>query len=67
MLPLLALHTLVEQRGDGLRPELLAMLARRAEGGLSAPIEPEGLPSPSPAIGIHSEDVTSADDERSQV
>ncbi|GJG98818.1 hypothetical protein [Cupriavidus pauculus] len=66
MLPLLALHTLVEQRGDGLRPELLALLAHRAEGGLSAPIKPEGLPSPSLAITIHSEDLVSADDGRSQ-
>lgn len=64
MLPLLALHTLVEQRGDGLRPELLALLAHRAEGGLSAPIEPEGLPSAS--LVIHSEDLVSADDGRSQ-
>ncbi|WP_020200704.1 hypothetical protein [Cupriavidus sp. WS] len=41
MLPLLALHALVAHRGDGLRPELLAALERRAgwEAGLGAGIE----------------------------
>ncbi|WP_454732835.1 MULTISPECIES: hypothetical protein [Cupriavidus] len=45
MLPLLALHALVAHRGDGLRPELLAALERRAgwetgwETGLGAGIE----------------------------
>lgn len=44
MLPLLSLHALAAQRGDGLRPELLALLQRyaRSETGLSASIEPDG-------------------------
>lgn len=43
MLPLLSLHTLVAHRGDGLRPELLALLTRRdrCNTGLSATIEVE--------------------------
>jgi hypothetical protein len=43
MLPLLSLHALATQRGDGLRPELLALLQRyaRQEAGLSAGIEPD--------------------------
>jgi hypothetical protein len=43
MLPLLSLHALAAQRGDGLRPELLALLRRHAgsDAGLSANIEPE--------------------------
>jgi hypothetical protein len=43
MLPLLSLHTLVAHRGDGLRPELLALLTRQArcDAGLSATIEGE--------------------------
>ncbi|QCP52781.1 hypothetical protein FAZ95_26975 [Trinickia violacea] len=43
MLPFLSLHALVAQRGDGLRPELLAMFQRyaRSEAGLSAAIEPD--------------------------
>jgi hypothetical protein len=42
MLPLLSLYALAAQRGDGLRPELLALFERhaRAETGLSAIIEP---------------------------
>jgi hypothetical protein len=41
MLPLLSLHALAAQRGDGLRPELKALLERHArrESGLSATIE----------------------------
>jgi hypothetical protein len=41
MLPLLSLHALAAQRGDGLRPELKALLERHAEGaaGLTARIE----------------------------
>jgi hypothetical protein len=41
LLPLLPLHTLAVQRGDGLRPELLALLLRHVpqEAGLSAGIE----------------------------
>jgi hypothetical protein len=42
MLPLLALHALAAQRGDGLRPELKALLERHAglATGLRAIIEP---------------------------
>ncbi|SAL24131.1 hypothetical protein AWB69_01732 [Caballeronia udeis] len=42
MLPLLSLHALAAQRGDGLRAELLALFERhaRAKTGLSAAIEP---------------------------
>jgi hypothetical protein len=46
MLPLLALHSLVSHRGDGLRPELLALLEREADIGLSASIGPERLHPP---------------------
>lgn len=49
MLPLLALHTLANQRGDGLRPELLALLRRHADGGLSARIEPD------PSSSVHAD------------
>jgi hypothetical protein len=42
MLPLLALHLLAARRGDGLRPELLALLrSEHGGGGLSASIEAE--------------------------
>ena len=44
MLPLLSLHALAAQRGDGLRPELLALLKRHA--GLEADLivrNPEDL------------------------
>jgi hypothetical protein len=43
MLPLLSLHALVAHRGDGLRPELRALLQSQARGsgGLSAAIEIE--------------------------
>ncbi|WP_233807145.1 hypothetical protein [Paraburkholderia sp. HP33-1] len=42
MLPLLSLHALAAQRGDGLRPELKALLERHAglATGLAATIEP---------------------------
>jgi hypothetical protein len=42
MLPLLSLHALAAQRGDGLRPELKALFERRAglATGLAATIEP---------------------------
>ncbi len=42
MLRLLSLHALAAQRGDGLRPELLALFERhaRVETGLAATIEP---------------------------
>jgi hypothetical protein len=33
MLPLLSLHALAAQRGDGLRPELLALFERHARSG----------------------------------
>lgn len=43
MLPFLPLHTLAAKRGDGLRPELLALFERHAKStsGLSAPLVPE--------------------------
>jgi hypothetical protein len=42
MLPFLSFHALAAQRGDGLRPELLALFERhaRSETGLVANIEP---------------------------
>lgn len=42
MLPFLPFHALVAPRGDGLRPELLALFERhtRSETGLAAIIEP---------------------------
>jgi hypothetical protein len=42
MLPLLSLHALAAQRGDGLRPELKALFERHARlsSGLAATIEP---------------------------
>jgi hypothetical protein len=42
MLPFLSLHALAAQRGDGLRPELLALFERhaRSETSLAAIIEP---------------------------
>jgi hypothetical protein len=42
MLPLLSLHALAAQRGDGLRPELKALFERRARlaTSLAATIEP---------------------------
>lgn len=41
MLPLLSLHALATKRGDGLRPELLALFERyaRSETGLAVIIE----------------------------
>ena len=43
MLPFLSLHALAAQRGDGLRPELLALFERHAgsNAGLAAIIEAE--------------------------
>jgi hypothetical protein len=43
LLPLLPLHALLASRGDGLKPELLALLVRQNEGGagLSAALEPD--------------------------
>ena len=45
MLPLLPFHTLAAQRGDGLRPELLALFARnaRSDTGLNARLEIEKI------------------------
>jgi hypothetical protein len=42
MLPLLSLHALAAKRGDGLRPELLALFERGGQpsSGLVAAIEP---------------------------
>ena len=42
MLPFLSLHALAAQRGDGLRPELLALFEHLSgsEAGLAAIIEP---------------------------
>jgi hypothetical protein len=42
MLPFLSFHALAAQRGDGLRPELLALFERHARSGtgLVATIEP---------------------------
>jgi hypothetical protein len=42
MLPFLSLHALAAKRGDGLRPELLALFERhvRSEMGLTTIIEP---------------------------
>jgi hypothetical protein len=37
MLPLLSFHTLVAHRGDGLRPELLALLQREAQPQMHSP------------------------------
>jgi hypothetical protein len=43
MLPFLSLHALAAHRGDGLRPELLALFERYARpgAGLNARIEPD--------------------------
>lgn len=55
MLPLLALHALVNLRGDGLRPELLALIKHSTGGSLSAPIEPETSPFLYPMMGVADE------------
>jgi hypothetical protein len=54
MLPLLSLHALAAQRGDGLRPELKALLERHAGGaaGLTAGIEDVGTEALSQAASI---------------
>ncbi|KAA1001670.1 hypothetical protein FVF58_39105 [Paraburkholderia panacisoli] len=54
MLPFLSLHALAAQRGDGLRPELLALFERhaRAEAGLSAIIEPVETGSPYQVVDV---------------
>ncbi|MFL9965802.1 hypothetical protein PQR02_33240 [Paraburkholderia sediminicola] len=55
MLPILSFHALAAQRGDGLRPELLALFERHArlEIGLAAiiePVETESLPQVADAV-----------------
>ncbi|AXL48733.1 hypothetical protein DSC91_000254 [Paraburkholderia caffeinilytica] len=54
MLPFLSLHALAAQRGDGLRPELLALFERNAglETGLVAIIEPVETASLSQVAGV---------------
>ena len=58
MLPFLSLHALAAQRGDGLRPELLALFERhaRAEAGLSAIIEPVETGSPDQVVDVVPQD-----------
>jgi hypothetical protein len=53
MLPFLSFHALAVQRGDGLRPELLALFERhtRSETGLAAIIEPVETESRSEVAG----------------
>jgi len=58
MLPLLALHSLVAHRGDGLRPELLELLRRQEEVGLSAGVEAE-LPQAQPGSSRTTEEINS--------
>lgn len=54
MLPFLSLHALAAQRGDGLRPELLALFERHArlETGLVAIIEPVETELPSQTVDV---------------
>lgn len=54
MLPFLSLHALAAQRGDGLRPELLALFERhvRLETGLAAIIEPDETEPPYQAVDV---------------
>ena len=54
MLPFLSLHALAAQRGDGLRPELLALFERhvRLEAGLVAIIEPVEAELSSHAVDV---------------
>ena len=54
MLPLLSLHALAAQRGDGLRPELLALFERHAglETGLAAIVEPVETERPWQAVDV---------------
>jgi hypothetical protein len=58
MLPFLSLHALAAQRGDGLRPELLALFERhtRSETSLAAIIEAVETEPPNPIVEIVSED-----------
>jgi hypothetical protein len=53
MFPFLSFHALAAQRGDGLRPELLALFERyaRSEAGLAAIIEPAETESLSQVAG----------------
>lgn len=54
MLPFLSLHALAAQRGDGLRPELLALFERhvRPDAGLVALIEPVETERPYHAVDV---------------
>jgi hypothetical protein len=54
MLPFLSLHALAAQRGDGLRPELLALFERhvRLDTGLVAVIEPVETECPYQAVDV---------------
>jgi hypothetical protein len=54
MLPFLSFHALAAQRGDGLRPELLALFERhvRLETGLAAIIEPAETELPNKAVDV---------------
>jgi hypothetical protein len=58
MLTFLSFHSLAAQRGDGLRPELLALFERhaRSETGLAAiiePVETESLHQAAGAVSIN--------------
>jgi len=57
MLPLLSLHALAAQRGDGLRPELKALFERSAGlgMGLAAVIEPDEQESVSQVTDVADE------------
>lgn len=52
MLPLLPLHALFAPRGDGLKPELLALLVRPAEADAG------------PSVPVEENDVTGVEDQR---
>lgn len=51
MLPLLSLRSLAARRGDGLHPELLALLRSERNGGLSVCIEAESRHPPRDGAG----------------
>jgi hypothetical protein len=58
MLPFFSLHALAAQRGDGLRPELLALFERhaRSETSLAAIIEPVETEPPYQVVEVVPED-----------
>ena len=58
MLPFLSLHALAALRGDGLRPELLALLERHAgsNAGLAAIIEADDTEPPKQVMDVVPED-----------